>query len=87
MIKESVAGSPQETTTESQPAYVLRGLGLFELHRDEILAGYQGGGRWLVPSGSESGSPAGCTRPVSAFVQSVTGANAGDLLRTTIAHT
>ena len=37
---------------EPQPAYVLRGLGLFELHKDEILAGYQGGGRWLIPSGT-----------------------------------
>jgi len=33
---------------------VLRGLGIFELHRDEILASYQGGGRWLVPSGAEA---------------------------------
>ncbi len=40
---------------EPQPAYVLRGLGLFEIHRDEILESYQGGGRWLVPSGTESG--------------------------------
>ena len=43
------------STREPAPAYVLRGLGLFELHRDDILAGYQGGGRWLVPSGTEPG--------------------------------
>ncbi len=44
---------PPETTPE--PAYVLRGLGLFELRGDEILDSYQGGGRWLVPSGSDPG--------------------------------
>ena len=38
----------------STPEYVLRGAGIFELHADEILASYQGGGRWLIPSGSES---------------------------------
>ncbi len=36
------------------PGYVLRGLGMFELRGDEILASYQGGGRWLVPSGTEA---------------------------------
>ncbi|MDP9457162.1 MAG: hypothetical protein M3Q60_15600 [Actinomycetota bacterium] len=36
------------------PGYVLRGLGIAELHGDEILASYQGGGRYLVPSGSEA---------------------------------
>ncbi len=36
----------------SEPAYVLRGLGLFELRADEILASYQGGGRYIVPSGT-----------------------------------
>ena len=40
---------------ETPPAYVLRGLGLFELHGDEILDAYQGSGRWLVPSGTEAG--------------------------------
>jgi hypothetical protein len=35
-----------------EPAYVLRGLGLFELHAGEILASYQGGGKYLVPSGT-----------------------------------
>jgi hypothetical protein len=39
-----------------EPAYVLRGLGLFELHADEILDSYQGGGRWLVPSGTDAGN-------------------------------
>ena len=50
----SLAQPAHEPTTEPQPAYVLRGLGLFELHRDEVLAGYQGGGKWLIPSGTES---------------------------------
>jgi hypothetical protein len=51
----SLAHPAHQSTTELQPAYVPRGLGLFELHRDEILAGYQGGGKWLIPSGTESG--------------------------------
>ena len=55
MDTKSLAHPAQPSTTEPQPAYVLRGAGLFELHRDEVLDGYQGGGRWLVPSGSESG--------------------------------
>ncbi len=42
------------STPETTPAYVLRGLGLFELHRDEILDSYQGGGRYIVPSGTEA---------------------------------
>jgi len=37
------------------PEYVLRGHGLFELYREEILAGYQGAGEWLMPSGSTPG--------------------------------
>jgi hypothetical protein len=37
-----------------EPAYVLRGLGLFELHAGEILRSYQGGGKYLVPSGTET---------------------------------
>ncbi len=49
MIDQSLAQPAHETT----PGYVLRGLGLFELHRDEILKSYQGGGRYLVPSGTE----------------------------------
>ncbi len=51
----SVAPPAPESTTETQPGYVLRGLGLFELHGEEILDGYQGGGKWLVPSGTVSG--------------------------------
>ena len=35
-----------------EPAYVLRGLGLYELHVGEILASYRGAGRFLVPSGT-----------------------------------
>lgn len=53
MIKESLAQPAHQSTTEPQPAYVLRGAGLFELHRDELE--YLGGGRWLIPSGTESG--------------------------------
>jgi hypothetical protein len=49
----SLADSRHET--QSTPEYVLRGHGLFELYRDEVLAGYQGGGKWLIPSGGESG--------------------------------
>ena len=37
-----------------EPAYVLRGLGLFELRRDEILQSYRGAGRFLVPSGTSA---------------------------------
>ena len=55
MIDQSLAQPAHETTTEPLPAYVLRGLGLYELHADGILAAYQGAGRWLVPSGTESG--------------------------------
>ncbi len=56
LIKESLAhpGHPN-ATDQPTPGYVLRGLGLFELHGDEILESYQGGGRWLVPSGTEVG--------------------------------
>ncbi len=53
MIETSVPKVQHPTTPE--PGYVLRGLGLFELHADEILASYQGGGRWLVPSGTDAG--------------------------------
>ena len=42
---------PAHQSTEPQPAYVLRGHGLFELHRDELR--YIGAGKWLIPSGSE----------------------------------
>jgi len=55
VAETSLAQPAHLSTTEPQPGYVLRGLGLFELHRDEILReGYQGGGKWLIPSGSES---------------------------------
>ncbi len=37
-----------------EPAYVLRGLGLFELRADEILDSYGGAGKYLVPSGTEA---------------------------------
>ena len=55
MAEITIAQPAHPSTDQPTPACVLRGLGLFELHRDDILAGYQGGGRWLVPSGSESG--------------------------------
>lgn len=54
MDTTTVAQPAHQSTTEPQPAYVLRGLGLFELHRDEILESYQGGGKWLIPSGTET---------------------------------
>ena len=53
MTTTRIAHPAHQSTTE--PAYVLRGLGIFELHRDALLESYQGGGRWLVPSGSEGG--------------------------------
>ncbi len=49
---ESVAPPRRPITPEAE--YVLRGLGLFELNRDEILTSYRGGGRWLVPSATEA---------------------------------
>ncbi len=54
MDSTTIAQPAHPSTPEPVPAYVLRGLGLFELHGDEILASYQGGGRWLVPSGTEA---------------------------------
>ena len=51
--KSSAIAHP--STPETVPAYVLRGLGIFELHGDAMLESYQGGGRWLVPSGTEAG--------------------------------
>ena len=44
-----------QNLTTPEPAYVLRGLALYELHADEILGSYQGSGRWLVPSGAANG--------------------------------
>ncbi len=55
MIEQSLAQPAHESTTETVPAYVLRGLGLYKLHADDILAAYQGAGRWLVPSGTTNG--------------------------------
>lgn len=61
MTKTSLAHDAHPSIPEPQPEYVLRGLGLFELHGDDILAGYggddtlygyQGAGRWLIPSGT-----------------------------------
>jgi hypothetical protein len=52
MAVKSVARPGQESTTEPQPPYVLRGHGLFEIHREELQ--YLGAGKWLIPSGSES---------------------------------
>ncbi len=50
----TIAHPAHQSTIEPQPGYVLRGLGIYELHRDDILDSYQGGGRYLVPSGTES---------------------------------
>ncbi len=55
MAETTIAHPAHPTTFETTPGYVLRGLGLFELHREEILESYQGGGRWMVPSGTEPG--------------------------------
>ena len=52
LIEKSLALSEHESTPESTPGYVLRGLGIFELHHGAILTSYQGGGRYLVPSGT-----------------------------------
>ncbi len=54
MIDATIAQPAHPSTPEPTPAYALRGLGLYELHAGEILQGYQGGGRWLVPSGTEA---------------------------------
>ncbi len=51
MIDQSLAHSGHESTTEPTPEYVLRGHGLFELHRDQLA--YLGSGTWLIPSGSD----------------------------------
>ncbi len=55
MIRTKVTATPEHPSTPEN-GYVLRGLGLFELHADEILQGYQGGGRWIVPSGTDAGN-------------------------------
>ncbi|MDP9476665.1 MAG: hypothetical protein M3R38_13435 [Actinomycetota bacterium] len=54
MTKRSVAPPARAATPETTPGYVLRGLGLFELHADEILHSYRGAGRYVVPSGTEA---------------------------------
>ncbi|MDP9457128.1 MAG: hypothetical protein M3Q60_15430 [Actinomycetota bacterium] len=54
MIDQQSSATAHPSNPEPTPGYVLRGLGIFELHRDEILASYQGGGKYLVPSGTET---------------------------------
>ena len=51
---EHVSAIVARTTPEPPPAYVLRGAGLFELRGGEILDSYKGGGKYLVPSGTEA---------------------------------
>ena len=55
MAAPSLAQPARPSTTEPQPGYVLRGHDLFELHAEELLSGYLGGGRWLIPSGTVAG--------------------------------
>ncbi len=59
---------------ETLPAYHLRGLDLFELYRNNILASYPGAGRWPVPSGTTPGVAyevrVSLTRPERATVAS-----------------
>ncbi|MDP9479191.1 MAG: hypothetical protein M3R38_26520 [Actinomycetota bacterium] len=52
MIDQRIAQPAHPSTPE--PAYVLRGLGIYELRADDILASYQGGGRYIVPSGTDA---------------------------------
>ena len=47
--------SKPRNTEPPAPAYVLRGLGIFELYGDEILESYRGGGHCPIPSGTEAG--------------------------------
>ncbi|MDP9480445.1 MAG: hypothetical protein M3R38_33090 [Actinomycetota bacterium] len=54
MTRTKGTATEAPSTLEPTPAYVLRGLGIYELHADKILASYQGGGRYLVPSGTEA---------------------------------
>ncbi len=56
MIDQSLAQPAHPSTPETTPGYVLRGLGLYELYADEILASYQGAGRYVVPSGAGVGA-------------------------------
>src|SRR4051794_4019738 len=52
MAVKTIARPGHETTTEPQPAYILRGYGLFALYREDLQ--YIGAGKWLIPSGSTS---------------------------------
>ncbi len=55
-VPEEAAGEFEHVSSivaRSLPDYARRGRGLFETYREELE--YLGGGRWLVPSGSESG--------------------------------
>ncbi len=54
MPEMTIPEAPRPTTPETTPGYVLRGLGLYELHAGEILASYLGAGRYVVPSGTEA---------------------------------
>ncbi len=56
MIDQKSSATAHPSTPETAPGYVLRGLGLFELHAGEILDSYRGGGKYLVPSGTEAGN-------------------------------
>jgi hypothetical protein len=53
-VDATIAHPAHLSTTEPQPEYFLRGLGLLELHGEEILRSYQGGGHYLIPSGTEA---------------------------------
>ncbi len=53
MTRTKGTATPEHPTT---PGYALRGLGLYELHANEILASYRGAGRYVVPSGTEAGN-------------------------------
>ncbi len=50
---DTTKNSASQRATTSTPDYVWRGVGLFTAYCEELA--YLGGGRWLVPSGSESG--------------------------------
>ncbi len=54
MIDATIPKVQHPSTPETTPGYVLRNLGLFDLHADEILASYRGAGRYVVPSGTEA---------------------------------
>jgi hypothetical protein len=54
MIDQKSSAPAHPSIPEPAPAYVLRGLGIYELRADDILASYQGGGRYVVPSGTDT---------------------------------